>query len=67
MRQRYVLYPGLVVSGIEGYFQFIGASALARIHGVDMRDCMVFDPALRHDYDRHDDCIHLYPEQYMET
>jgi hypothetical protein len=61
MRQRYVLYPGLVAAGSEGNLRFIGASALARLYGVDIQDCMVFDPAQRSDYDGCDDCVHLYP------
>jgi hypothetical protein len=61
MRQRYVLYPGLVADDDGPHFQFVGASALARLYGVDMRDCVVFDPA-QPDADSYGDCIHLYPQ-----
>jgi hypothetical protein len=65
MRQRYVLYPGLLT--LEGHYRFIGASALARLHGVDMRDCVVFDPAARSEYDEIDDCMHLHPRHEQEA
>jgi hypothetical protein len=60
MPQRYVLYPGLVTGRSEANFLYLGASALARLHGVDMRDCVVFDPALA-DPESYHGCIHLYP------
>ncbi len=60
MPQRYVLYPGLVSGRSGANFLYMGASALARLHGVDMCDCVVFDPALPNP-ESYLGCIHLYP------
>lgn len=47
----YLLCPGEVTSGVDGDVHFIGASDLAALYGVSMRNCYVrptgLDPASR--------------------
>ena len=62
MSQRYVLYPGLVTCRKSGESHFIGSSTLARMYGVEMRDCIVFDPDPYSRMENYRDCIHLYPD-----
>ncbi len=61
MSQRYVLYPGPVCDGVDGQLHFISASALTRMYGVDMRDCMVFEPSPHNRAENYEGCIHLRP------
>jgi hypothetical protein len=65
MTQRYVLYPGPVTCSKSGQSHYVSASTLARLHGVEMRDCIVFDPDPRNRMEDYADCIHLHP-QYDE-
>jgi hypothetical protein len=65
MTQRYVLHPGPVTCAKNGQMHFIGASTLARLYGVEMRDCIVFDPDPHNRTEDYSDCIHLHP-QYDE-
>jgi len=55
---RFVLYPGYVISRVDGDRHFINGSRLAALYGVDVRDCVYGDnPGYRPR--EHD--IHLYP------
>lgn len=65
MTHRYVLYPGPVTCTKSGESHFVGASTLARLHGIEMRDCVVFDPDPYNRAEDYKDCIHLFP-QYDE-
>jgi hypothetical protein len=62
MSRRYVLYPGPVTCPTSGEPQYVSASTLARLFGVDMRECVVFDPDPRNRTANYADCIHLHPE-----
>jgi hypothetical protein len=62
MTQRYVLHPGPVTCIKNGQCHFISASMLARLYGVEMRDCIVFDPDPHNRTEDYTDCIHLHPE-----
>lgn len=44
-RVRYVLCPGMVISRNDGQQHYIGAMALARLYGVDPKECEIFEPA----------------------
>jgi hypothetical protein len=61
MIQRYVLYPGPVTCCSDGQSHYVSASALARLYGVEMRDCIVFDPDPRNRTADYKDCVHLHP------
>jgi hypothetical protein len=65
MAQRYVLYPGPVTCRKNGQSHFVGASTLARLYGIEMLDCVVFDPDPYNRTEDYTECIHLYP-QYDE-
>lgn len=41
---KYVLYPGVVRSRVDGDVHFISASRLASLYGVDMRACLAVEP-----------------------
>lgn len=41
--KRYILHTGYVESKSDGQRHFIGAAELARLYGVDMRNCVVDD------------------------
>lgn len=43
-RPRYVLCPGHIRSQHDGQSHYVGAGQLARLYGVALRDCVVFDP-----------------------
>ena len=38
---RYILQPGTVTSQSDGQRHYVGASALARLYGVDIRACYI--------------------------
>jgi hypothetical protein len=40
-RARYVLCPGWITSQNDGDRHYIGAAQLARLYGVNLRDCLV--------------------------
>ncbi len=61
MSQRYVLYPGLVADSLDRQLHFVSASALTRLYGVDMQDCVVFDPSPHNRAENYDGCVHLRP------
>ena len=42
---QYVLCPGMVTSKTDRQFHYIGAMALARLYGVDLKQCEIFEPA----------------------
>ena len=65
MKQYYVLYPGPVVCHRSGQTYYMGASTLARLFGVDIQDCVVFDPDPDSRLKDYDICVHLHP-QYDE-
>lgn len=56
---RYVLHPGYVHSPNDNDHHFIGGPRLARLYGVDIRDCVFGDMP---DYNPHPDDIHLKPK-----
>ena len=56
--KRYVLHPGWVFSKTDGDKHFIGGPRLARLYGVDIREC-VFGDVL--DYKELPGDIHLAP------
>ena len=45
MRPKYQLCPGVVVSATDGQEHYIGAMTLARLYGVDLRECVIYEPA----------------------
>lgn len=55
---RYVLHPGYVLSPHDNQRHFVGGPRLARLYGVDIRDC-VFGDELR--YRELPGDIHLFP------
>lgn len=55
---RYVLHPGYVIGENDGDRHFIGGPKLARLYGVDIRQCVFGDTA---DYQERDDDVHLVP------
>lgn len=42
---RYVLCPGMVTSQRDGQSHYIGAMQLARLYGVSLRECEIYEPA----------------------
>lgn len=59
MNQRYVLHPGYVVSAFDGQEHFVGGPRLARLYGVDIRQCVYGDTPL---YREQDGDVHLHPD-----
>lgn len=62
MRQRYVLYPGPIRCDKDNQSHYVSASALARLHGIEMRDCIVYDPDPANRTENYAKCIHLHPQ-----
>jgi len=65
---RYVLHPGFVISQHDGQQHYIGPMTLARLYGVDIKQCVIYEPApwwpsSFYDYERkrHEGLIHLTP------
>ena len=65
---RYLLCPGYVKSKYDGDEHYIGAMRLARLYGVDPRECEIFEPRpwwpasfYRQDERRYKDLIKLVP------
>lgn len=56
---RYVLHPGYVISEADGDRHFIGGPRLARLYGVDVRQCVYGDMP---DYRQESGDIHLLPK-----
>ena len=61
MTHRYVWYPGPVTCSKSGDSHFVSASTLARLYGIEMRDCVVFDPDPCNREEDYKSCIHLFP------
>lgn len=61
MKQRYVLYPGPLKCEKDGQSHYVSASTLVRLYGVEMRDCVVFDPDPANRRENYEKCIHLHP------
>ena len=60
--ERFVLHPGPVISKNDGQEHYISSVQLARLHGLNMRDCVVIkhnDPSYRKE--RYAHMVHLYP------
>lgn len=45
MQKKYVLCPGEVTSKHDGQRHYIGPMQLARLYGVDQRECEIYEPA----------------------
>lgn len=45
MKPNYVLCPGFVTSKYDGQTHYIGPMQLARLYGVDVRECLIYEPA----------------------
>lgn len=43
MKYRYVVIPGIVISEFDGAYHYIEAVDLARLYGVDFKQCYVID------------------------
>lgn len=56
---RYVLHPGYIKSKNDGEEHFIGGPKLARLYGVDIRECVFGDMP---GYQECDGDIHLWPQ-----
>ena len=54
---RYVLHPGYVTSQTDGDQHFIGGPKLARLYGVDIRECVFGDVPY---YREQPGDVHLY-------
>lgn len=63
---RIILHPGPVKSATDGQEHYIDAPTLARLYGVDLKDCLVHDfrreETYRGFWARRDD-VHLYPRR----
>ena len=58
---RYVLHPGYVISKNDGQEHFIGGPRLARLYGVDMRQCVFGgEPG----YQEQEGDVHLCPDYH---
>lgn len=57
-RMRYVLHPGYVTSQHDGDSHFIGGPRLARLYGVDIRQCVFGDVP---EYREQAGDVHLHP------
>lgn len=55
---RYVLHPGYVTSKNDGDRHFIGGPRLARLYGVDIRQCVFGDTP---EYREQEGDVHLIP------
>lgn len=42
---KYILCPGYIISNYDGQQHYIGAMQLARLYGVDLRECEIYEPA----------------------
>lgn len=58
---RYVLHPGYVTSKSDGQEHFIGGPRLARLYGVDMRQCVFGDVS---GYREQKGDVHLRPDYH---
>lgn len=58
---RYVLHPGYVTSKNDGQEHFIGGPRLARLYGVDIRECVFGDVP---EYQEQDGDVHLHPDYH---
>ena len=58
---RYVLHPGYMTSKNDGQQHFVGGPRLARLYGVDMRDCVFGDVP---EYRKQDGDVHLWPDYH---
>lgn len=60
---RYVLHPGPVISRADGQEHIINAPQLARLYGVNFRECVVVydDEEHRDGYREQPGDVHLYP------
>lgn len=47
MEKKYLLCPGYVISQNDGDRHFIGADELARLYGVPMSECSIFDERIQ--------------------
>lgn len=56
---RYVLHPGYITSAHDGQDHFIGGPRLARLYGVDIKQCVWID----RDYFPQTGDIHLIPRE----
>lgn len=56
---RYVLHPGYVSSQHDGDLHFIGGPSLARLYGVNIRDCVFGDVR---EYREQPGDVHLRPQ-----
>ena len=61
---RIALHPGRVI-GHDGHVHFVGATDLAKIHGIPLKDCIIWDPDRpeTHMGRRYSDYIHIYPRE----
>jgi len=58
---RYVLHPGYVTSKNDGDQHFIGGPRLAKLYGVDMRQCVFGDVP---EYREQEGDVHLCPDYH---
>lgn len=58
---KYILYPGFVVSKHDRERHYVGAQQLARLFGVDMRECITAEPSARFSSEFLDKLIPLRP------
>lgn len=59
---RYILHPGEVMSRTDGDRHYIDAFQLARLYGVDWKECIVFVGSNSNfDYTNIEGDVHLYP------
>ena len=66
MVKKYALHPGRIISRNDGDEHYIFANELARLYGVDMRQCIIVDknqPATNFGRDL-ETFTHLYPDYF---
>jgi hypothetical protein len=56
---KYILHPGNILSKNDGQLHHISPPVLARLYGVRMDRCVVFEKMMRYKYPP--DWVHLWP------
>lgn len=58
---KYALHPGTIISSYDDQFHHVTALQLAKLHNVNMSECIVVREGDKTGV-KNDDLIHLYPQ-----